>query len=83
MVNEGSLEDYLKARADRTVEWNTQMKNRIAVSIPEAAAMCGIGKSTVYRLIDSGKLRRKKLGKRALILVSDLEEYIFGLQDNE
>lgn len=48
---------------------------------PEAAELCGVGKSTIYRLIDKGKIKRRKLGKRALILVSDIEAYMSSLEE--
>lgn len=57
------------------------MERKIAVSIPEAALLCGVGKSTIYRLIDSGKIKRRKLGKRALILVADIEAYMNSLEE--
>ena len=57
------------------------MGNKLAVSIPEAAEICGVGKSTIYRLIDDGKIKRRKLGKRALILISDLTEYMSSLEE--
>ena len=59
------------------------MTQKIAVSIPEAAEICGVGKSTIYRLIDRGEIKRKKLGKRALILVEDLKSYLHSLDDGQ
>ena len=72
---------FLKVRSDRYVGWNILMDNKIAVSIPEAAEICGVGKSTIYRLIERGEIKRKKLGKRALILVCDLQEYMSNLAE--
>jgi len=57
------------------------MERKIAVSINKAAEICSVGKSTIYRLIDRGELKRKKLGSRSLILVADLEEYISSLKE--
>jgi len=51
----------------------------IAVSIPEAAKMCGLGRSSIYKLLDEGKLKKRKLGKRTLILVSEIHEYLENL----
>ena len=57
------------------------MTNKLSVTIPEACAMTGLGRSTIYRLFDEGKLQKRKVGKRTLILISDLSDYINGLTD--
>ena len=58
------------------------MIEKLTVTIPEACAMTGLGRSTIYRLFDDGKLKRRKVGKRSLILMSDLREYIESLTDS-
>ena len=45
--------------------------------------MTGLGRSTIYRLFDDGKLKRLKSGTRTLIKVADLEAYIDSLGDAE
>ena len=52
---------------------------KISVTVPEAVAMTGIGRSSLYKLFSEGKVHPRKSGKRTLILVSDLEEYIRSL----
>lgn len=52
---------------------------KLAVSIPEAAEMTGISRSAIYRLFEAGKLSPRKSGKRTLILVKELEEYVNSL----
>ncbi|GLS29292.1 transcriptional regulator, AlpA family [Mesorhizobium albiziae] len=52
---------------------------KLAVSIPEAVQMTGIGRSSIYLLFREGKLARRKSGKRTLILVEDLERYVKNL----
>ena len=48
-----------------------------AFSVPEAASVMGIGRSTVYQLVQSGELRSIQLGRRRLIPLSALEELGF------
>ena len=50
-------------------------------TIPEAQAEGAGGKSSIYRAINSGKLRAKKLGKKTVILSEDLDEYLKNLPD--
>jgi predicted DNA-binding transcriptional regulator AlpA len=47
---------------------------KIAVTLPEATELSGIGRSSLYKLFNEGKLKPRKSGKRTLILVSELEE---------
>ena len=55
------------------------MHNNSALSIMEAARILGIGRSTLYGLIKQGQLPTRKLGKRTLILKSELETFIDAL----
>jgi len=57
------------------------MTNKLTVTIPQACEMTGLGRSTMYRLFDEGKIHKKKAGKRTLILVSDLKAYIDSLTE--
>lgn len=52
---------------------------KLAVTIPEAAALCGLGRTFLYKLFNEGKLTPRKAGKRTLILVSELESYLKNL----
>lgn len=53
--------------------------NTIAVGVPEAAEMIGIGRSSLYALFREKKLTPRKSGKRTLILVEDLRRYVNSL----
>ncbi len=53
--------------------------DKIAVTIPDATALSGIGRSSLYKLFKEGKLTPRKAGKRTLILVSELENYVKSL----
>ena len=47
---------------------------RLLFSPAEAAHALGVGRSTVYKLLNAGSLRRIKLGSRTLISYQDLKE---------
>jgi len=49
---------------------------RLTITVREAARATGLGRTTIYKLIDDGKLRRVKVGKRSLIVFSDLEKLV-------
>ncbi|MCC0035343.1 MAG: helix-turn-helix domain-containing protein [Hoeflea sp.] len=51
----------------------------IAVTLAQASEMSGLGRSTLYKLFNEGKLTPRKSGKRTLILVSELESYLKNL----
>jgi excisionase family DNA binding protein len=52
---------------------------KLSVTIPEAAEMIGIGRSSLYALFKEKKLTPRKSGKRTLILVEDLKHYVENL----
>ncbi|MBS3652565.1 helix-turn-helix domain-containing protein [Pseudaminobacter sp. 19-2017] len=52
---------------------------KLAVSIPEAAQMLGIGRSSLYALFREQKLTPRKSGKRTLVLVDELRQYAESL----
>lgn len=52
---------------------------KLAVTIPEAVQMIGIGRSSLYVLFKEKKITPRKSGKRTLILVEDLKRYVENL----
>lgn len=59
---------------------NDQIHNQpIAVTIPEAVRLTGIGRSKLYELFRRGDLKPRKAGKRTLLIRTELEEYISSL----
>jgi excisionase family DNA binding protein len=58
-----------------------QPKERLALGINEAAALSGLSRATLYRLIGAKKLPSRKVGKRRLILPADLESMLKGGAD--
>lgn len=52
---------------------------KIAVTISEACALSGLGRSTIYECFKAGKLTRRKQGKRTLILMQELRDFLESL----
>jgi excisionase family DNA binding protein len=55
--------------------------SREALSIAEACAMAGIGRTKIYEAIASGTLTARKCGKRTLILPDDLRKFLTSLPE--
>ena len=52
------------------------LEQRFTLSLDEAAALCGISKSSLYGLMRDGLLAYTKPSKRRFILRKDLEDYL-------
>lgn len=58
--------------------------NRLAVSVPEAAeALGGVSENTIWNLLRDNRLRRVKVGRRTLVPVSSLEEFVSGISEGD
>jgi excisionase family DNA binding protein len=53
--------------------------SREALSIAEACAAIGIGRTKIYEAIGQGSLKARKLGKRTIILKDDLRAFLAAL----
>jgi excisionase family DNA binding protein len=51
----------------------------LALSIDEACARSGVGRTTIYDMINTGKLIARKCGRRTLILADDLQRCLESL----
>jgi len=60
---------------------NIQPDHRLALRINDAVAVSGLGRSTIYKLIDSEKLRSVKIGKRRLVIRESLESLLRGVEE--
>ena len=49
---------------------------RLTLTIREALRATGLGKTTLYKLIDDGKVRRVKVGRRTLVWYDDLQKLV-------
>lgn len=56
---------------------------KMLYSIGEVAQLLCVSRPTVYELLNSGKLRGRKLGKRTLVRAEDLQTLIDGLPGYE
>lgn len=54
------------------------MAERLLVSVPEAAALTGLGATTIKSLLYSGELGSLRVGRRRLIPVSAIAVFIAG-----
>jgi excisionase family DNA binding protein len=52
---------------------------REGLSVAEACAMAGIGRTKLYEAISDGSLKARKYGKRTLILREDLRTFLSSL----
>jgi len=48
-------------------------------SIAEIVERLGVGRTTVYGLVNAGELERVKIGRRSLVTGDSLEDYISSL----
>jgi excisionase family DNA binding protein len=52
---------------------------REGLSISEACAMAGIGRTKIYQAINEGNLKARKYGKRTIVLRDDLRDFLASL----
>jgi excisionase family DNA binding protein len=52
---------------------------REGLSISEACAVAGIGRTKIYQAITDGSLKARKCGKRTLILRDELRHFLASL----
>jgi excisionase family DNA binding protein len=57
----------------------SQTVQREGLSISEACAFAGIGRTKIYQAIADGSLKARKCGKRTLVLRDDLREFLSSL----
>lgn len=57
----------------------TPTLTRLTYSIEEAATAMGLSPRTVYRLVWSGELRAVRSGRRVLVRLADIEDYLGAL----
>lgn len=53
--------------------------NQLAVSLNEAVRLSGIGRTNLYKIFKTGKIKPRKAGKRTLVLISELTDYLNSL----
>jgi len=55
------------------------MQKKLALSVAEACAAGGFGKTAFYEAVKSGALRAVKHGKRTVVLSADLQRFLENL----
>ena len=50
-----------------------------ALSVDQACAVVGLGKTKFYEIVAAGTLKTRRLGRRRLILMTDLREFLHAL----
>ena len=50
--------------------------DQITVNIKTACDISHIGRSTLYKLLSSGAIKSAKIGKKRLVLVASLREFL-------
>jgi excisionase family DNA binding protein len=55
---------------------DNQMTEPLAVAIPEAARISGVGRSTIYSEISKGNLKIHKVGRRTVVTLQNLREWL-------
>jgi excisionase family DNA binding protein len=53
--------------------------HREGMSVSEACAVAGIGRTKIYQAISEGRLKARKCGKRTLVLRNDLRDFLTSL----
>ncbi len=57
--------------------------DRKLVSVEEAARTLSIGRSLLFEMLSAGTIRSVKVGRRRLVPVSALEEYVKRLTEDQ
>jgi len=55
------------------------MSDPLCVTVRQASEMTGLGKTTLYELFKQRKLSRRKIGRRTVVLMSELSQFIASL----
>jgi excisionase family DNA binding protein len=49
------------------------------LTIRQTTQIAGLGRTTLYRLISEGAIRPVKVGRRTLVIVAELDEWLVSL----
>ena len=59
----------------------SEPQHRMAFSIDDLVVYMGVSRETIYKAIRDGRLIRRKLGKRSLIMKRDIEAFLAALPE--
>ena len=54
----------------------------ILLTIPQAAAAIGIGRSHIYQMLARGQLEAVKVGRRRLIIAQSVKDFVASLRQS-
>jgi excisionase family DNA binding protein len=57
----------------------TTGRGRVAYSVAEVMKLAGLGHDTIYKQIHAGHLKARKVGRRTVVLASDLQTFLESL----
>jgi excisionase family DNA binding protein len=60
---------------------NTTRLEPLAVDIPEACRLTGLGRSKLYELLTAGEIPSVKVGKRRVVPVASLRQWLAKLSN--
>ncbi|MBO9100347.1 MULTISPECIES: helix-turn-helix domain-containing protein [unclassified Rhizobium] len=52
---------------------------KLSMTVDEATAYCGIGKTKLYELVKTDKISGRKLGRKTLLLTASIDDYVLSL----
>lgn len=67
--------DEIRSILEKIVSGTGTTQSKL-VSISEASNLLGVGRSTIYRQMESGALGKRKIGSRTLIVRSDIDRIL-------
>jgi excisionase family DNA binding protein len=62
------------------MEGTTRAGERLLLDVASAAGVLGLGRTKLHELIAAGEVRSVKIGRRRLIPMAALDEYVDRLQ---
>ncbi|MBC2776724.1 helix-turn-helix domain-containing protein [Parasphingopyxis marina] len=71
-LDKATIDHIVSAVASRLAGQRSDNK-RLLVSIRDASEMLGVARTTIYRLISGGRLGTRRIGRRMLILMADID----------
>ncbi len=60
---------------------NTTQPSPLLLTVPDACRRAALSRSRLYRLMDAGEIRAKKLGGRRLIVTESLDAFVDAIPD--
>lgn len=75
-AKEEKINKALKVEQESEMIFNPIVNIKKYLSVKEACMLLGASRWTIYRLIDSGKLKSSKVGRRTIIRQEDVERLL-------